>query len=51
MLSGWKPKKKPVGPVPTNFDNKLIDTIVDDIISNRKNNIYKVIYLGNIFFN
>jgi hypothetical protein len=32
MLSGWKPKIRIVGPVPLNFDNPIIDAIVEGLI-------------------
>lgn len=28
MLSGWKPKMRIVGPVPLNFDNPVVDTVI-----------------------
>lgn len=46
MLSGWKPKMRIVGPVPLNFDNPIIDCIVEGLTSYGKRYPERVVYLG-----
>jgi hypothetical protein len=46
MLSGWKPKMRIVGPVPLNFDNPIIDTIVEELTSYGNKYLERVVYLG-----
>lgn len=31
IITGWKPKMKVIGPVPLNFDNSIVDEIVDEL--------------------
>lgn len=46
MVSGWKPRMRIVGPVPLNFDNPIVDTIVEELTSYGKHHSERVIYLG-----
>lgn len=46
MLSGWKPRMRIVGPVPLNFDNPIVDTIVEELTSYGKHHTERVIFLG-----
>lgn len=32
-ISGWRPKTKIVGPIPFNFDNQVIDELIDELTS------------------
>jgi hypothetical protein len=33
IVTGWKPKNRVLGPIPLNFDSKLLDEIVDELTS------------------
>ena len=33
MISGWMPKTKLVGPIPFNFDNQVVDELIDELTS------------------
>jgi hypothetical protein len=33
MVTGWRPKSKIIGPIPFNFDNFVVDELVDELTS------------------
>lgn len=33
MITGWRPKTKMVGPIPFNFDNQIVDQLIDELTS------------------
>jgi hypothetical protein len=46
MATGWRPKTKIVGPVPLNFDNQVVDELVDELTSFGSKYHERVVYLG-----
>lgn len=46
MMSGWRPNTRIVGPVPLNFDNPVVDTIVEELIGFCSKHKERIIYLG-----
>ena len=33
MATGWRPKMKLVGPIPFNFDSRVVDELIDELTS------------------
>lgn len=48
MITGWRPKLKVLGPIPLNFDSKLLDEVIDELTSFGRKYRERVIYLGTI---
>ena len=46
MSTGWRPKVRMLGPIPLNFDFKIVDEIVDELTSFGRKYKERVIYLG-----
>ena len=46
MVGGWKPNGKIVGPIPLNFDNQVVDAVVEELTSFCSRHKERVIYLG-----
>lgn len=47
MVTGWRPKIKLVGPIPFNFDSRVVDELIDELTSFGSRHKERVIYLGN----
>lgn len=46
MVTGWRPKLKVLGPIPFNFDSRILDELIDELTSFGRKYRERVIYLG-----